>query len=108
MLLNNIRETNDKMTVTTNGGKLCTQTKGNLKNYGDVWYSPKAITNILCLKNVSKKHRVTYDSKKDDVFVVHKETEKLIFKPLKNGLYVHDTKHREISLLNSVEENKTK
>ena len=78
------------------------------KNYGDVWYSPKAITNILCLKNVRKKHRVTYDSRKDDTFVVHKEEEKLIFKPLKNGLYVHDTTDREISLLNSVEENKTK
>ncbi len=36
-----------------------------------VWYSKKAITNIICLKNLIKCYRVTYDSEADTTFVVH-------------------------------------
>ncbi len=36
-----------------------------------VWYSKKAITNIICLKNLIKCYRVTYDSKLDTTFIVH-------------------------------------
>ena len=72
-LLNNIRRTNDTMTVHTNGGQLSTNMKGHLRNYGDVWFHPKAITNIISMRNMSKLHRITYDSNLDDTFVVHKK-----------------------------------
>ncbi len=36
-----------------------------------VWYSKKAITNIICLKNLIKCYRVTYDSKLDTTIIVH-------------------------------------
>ncbi len=36
-----------------------------------VWYSKKAITNIIRLKNLIRCVRVTYDSKVDTTFVVH-------------------------------------
>ena len=32
----------------------------------------------------------------------------MLFRPLKNGLYSHNTKNREIALVNCVEENKTR
>ena len=51
-LLSNIRETQDKMTVHANGGQLSTNKKGHLQNYGDVWFHPKAITNIFCLSHL--------------------------------------------------------
>ena len=43
-------------------------TKAFVKNYGEVWFDTRAITNILSLKNVKNKYRVTYDSESEDVF----------------------------------------
>ena len=51
-LLSNICTTNDSMTVLTNGGSIKTNMKGTLANYGEVWYHPKAITNIVSLCNI--------------------------------------------------------
>ena len=59
------------ITVQGNGGSITTNTKAFVKNYGEVWFDTRAITNILSLKNVKNKYRVTYDSKSDDVFTVH-------------------------------------
>ena len=71
-LLNKIHTTtSDTMRVKVNGGSITTNKKGHLKNYGDVWFDEQAITNILCLKNVKQKYRVTYDSSADGVFTVH-------------------------------------
>ena len=36
-----------------------------------VWYSKKAIINIICLKNLIKCYRVTYNSELDTNFFVH-------------------------------------
>jgi hypothetical protein len=36
-----------------------------------VWFSKKAITNIICLRNLITIYRVTYDSKVETTFVVH-------------------------------------
>jgi hypothetical protein len=36
-----------------------------------VWFSKKAVTNIICLKNLIKIYRVAYDSKAETFFVVH-------------------------------------
>jgi hypothetical protein len=36
-----------------------------------VWFSKKATTNIICLKNLIKCYQVTYDSELDTTFVVH-------------------------------------
>ena len=106
-LLNNIRSTNESLKMITNGGEFTTQNKGTLKNYGDVWYDNKAVTNILSLANMVKKYRVTYDSAKGDRFVVHKPDSLVYFNRSKNGLYYHDTKQRDLCLLNTVKENET-
>ena len=60
------------MTVHGNGGNLTTNMKTHIKNYGDVWFHPDAITNILSLKNVKSKFPVTYDSEGEGTFIVHK------------------------------------
>ena len=51
-----------------NGGSITTNFKAYVKNYGEVWFDTRAITNILSLKNVKNKYRVTYDSETEDVF----------------------------------------
>lgn len=107
-LLSNIRQVNNTMTIETNGGTLVTNKKGYLRGYGDVWYHENAIANILCLRNVKQKYRVTYDSGTENVFKVHKPNEIICFKESSNGLFYHDTTNRDVILLNTVEENKLK
>ena len=75
------------------------------KNYGDVWFDERSITNILCLKNTKKKYRVTYDSAKNGTFTVHKPDAQLHFVMHQDGLHYHDTKNREVTLIQTVQEN---
>jgi hypothetical protein len=93
------------MTIEMNGGFLTTSEKGFLNGYDDVWYHKDAITNILCLRNVKCKYRVTYDSSKDNIFKVHKADEIVCFNESPQGLFYHDTTKRALTLLNTVEEN---
>ena len=62
-------------------------------------------TNILCLKNVKHKYQVTYDISTDGVFTVHKLGQQLHFLMHKDGLHYHDTRNREITLVQTVQEN---
>ena len=107
-LLSDIHTIGTTMTVETNGGTLETSQKGFLKGHGWVWYHPDAITNILSLKNVKRKYRVTFDSEKDDCFVVHKPDRQILFREHPSGLYVHDITDREVIFLQTVEGNKSK
>ena len=93
------------MSVKGNGGSITTNKIGYLKHYGEVWFDERAITNILCLKNVKHKYQVTYDSSPDGVFTVHKPVQQLHFVVNKDGLHYHDTRNREITLVQTVQEN---
>ena len=93
------------MSVKGNCGSITTNKIGHLKNYGDVWFDERAITNILGLKIVKQKYRVTYDSSTYGVFTVHKPGQQLHFVMHKDGLYYHDTWSCEITLVHTVQEN---
>ena len=75
------------------------------KNYGDVWFDERAITNILCLKNMMKKYCVTYDNTENGKFTVHNSDAQLHFVMHQDGLHYHDTKNREVTLIQTVQEN---
>jgi hypothetical protein len=72
------------MTVMGNGGKLTTNLKADLEGYGEVWFDERAITNILSLKNVSKKKgfHMSYDSVGDQGFTIHKPNGNSIHFPM--------------------------
>ena len=93
------------MSVKGNGGSMTTNKIGYIENYGDIWFDECAITNILCLKNVKHKYRVTYDRSTDGVFTVQKPGQQLHFVMHKDGLHYHDTKNSEITLVQTVQEN---
>lgn len=101
-LLVNIVETRDIMMIITNAGCFSTKMNGALGNYGAVWYSPRAITNVLSLKNISDKYRVIYHSWGTGSFEVHKPNSIIRFMQNSAGLYVHNTNNNEIVLLNTV------
>ena len=91
-LLSNIYTNPKKMQVIGNSDSITTNRQGHLKNCGDVWFYERAITNILCLKNMKKKYRVTYDSAKNGTFTVHKPDAQLHFVMHQDGLHYHDIK----------------
>jgi hypothetical protein len=61
------------LNMMSNGGGLRISEKCKLPGYKFwVWFSKKAITNIICLKILIKIYSVTYDSEVDTTFVVHR------------------------------------
>ena len=112
-LLRNIRTVKRKLTIYSTGGKSMTRQVGDLPGFGEVWYHPEGIANILSLALVKKLFRITYDSHSDNTFHVHLGNSKIrSFHESKQGLYYSDMRTRsgvfENVLVNTVRENKSK
>jgi hypothetical protein len=108
-LLKNILQSDTHMDIHCNTGVTTTDLIGDLPGYGEVWYHPNGIANILSLARVKEKHRVTFDSKGDNQFVVHKSDGiTRCFKQLLRGLYYLETNTTSMVLVNTVEDNKSK
>ena len=74
------------------GGKTTNTMETTVKNYGELWFHSKAITNIISLENVRDKLRVRYDSDGDSIFTVHKPNGMLVrFVMHSDVLHYHDT-----------------
>jgi hypothetical protein len=77
-----------------------------------VWYDKTAIANIFGLSELKKKHRVTYDSEKEDAFIVHMNNNTLKFECNPKGLYTYKVsdeylkKQSQSHLINTVKENR--
>ncbi|KAI2506113.1 Reverse transcriptase (RNA-dependent DNA polymerase) [Fragilaria crotonensis] len=109
-LVQNIRRSNDgDMHLSTNGGVLVTTHKADLPQWGEVWFNESAITNIISYAEMADRYRITYDSGKEDAFIVHLSDDKAVrFTRLGNNLYVFKPPiKKQVQLLNTVEENKT-
>jgi hypothetical protein len=71
-MVQNIRSAGKEvMKLATNGGILETTMKADLPHWGEVWFNPKAITNIFSYAEMADKHKITYDSSSQDAFIVH-------------------------------------
>jgi hypothetical protein len=79
-LLTNIRPSHTTLKIHCNAGTKEVNQVGTLKNYGTVWYSNSAITNIISLSRVKKKFPITYDSKINNEFHVIKPYKHVVFK----------------------------
>ena len=102
------------MKIVCNAGTVSVNQMGHFDGYGDVWYHPNAIANILSLHNVQKKFRVTYDSVEGNQFIIHRpDGTKRRFYSTDKGLYsssVMDvtgrtTENSSPSMVTTVEEN---
>ena len=111
-LLQNIRTSATTMKIRCNAGVKRTNKIGTLPGYGDVWYDEHGIANILSLSNVIKRYRVTYDSRNNDGFIVHKpKGPNQYFKQHESGLFYLDTtaQNEESNVfLTTVNDNKAK
>jgi hypothetical protein len=110
-LVSKISKSRSNMRLKSNGGTMVVTRKATMEGYNkNVWFSTRAITNIIALCNLIDKYRVTYDSD-DLMFVVHRESESkpnMEFKMHKSGLHYYDLrKEHNLTLVNTVLENKT-
>jgi hypothetical protein len=75
--------------------------------HNNVWFSKRAITNIIALKNLIKQYCVTYDSN-DEMFVVHRESAgkpNMQFRMHESGLHYFDPRDESFTFVNTVAEN---
>jgi hypothetical protein len=70
-MVTNIRESKTTLELATNAGTRTTKQIAGVPGYGTVWYDKTAIANIFGLSKLKKKHRVTYNSEKEDAFILH-------------------------------------
>ena len=95
-LLHDIREKpNHRLVLKSNGnGDIRTNMIGTIKGYGDVWYNPQSMANILSFANVRRKFRISISTGPDDPcpsFCVHKHDGSIMeFKEHALGLYIYD------------------
>jgi hypothetical protein len=54
--------------------------EANVPGFGKVYYDEDAIANIFGFSDLKKKHRITYDSDKEDAFLVHMDNKIIKFK----------------------------
>jgi hypothetical protein len=97
--------------VQCNAGIRSTNLVGDLAGYGTVWYDPKAIANILSLKQVRKQFIVEYVGDAGDPrFIVTKPDGKThAFRESESGLYYMDMEATkpETVLINTVADNRS-
>jgi hypothetical protein len=90
-LLKDIHEVRGSLTIHTQAGKAVTKLRGTVPGYGEVWYCPDGIANILSLAHVAKTRTVRFDSTNGNQFEVTKSDGTMrIFKQSQHGLYYYD------------------
>ncbi len=74
-----------------NGGmQFCSQ-MGTVNNFGDVWFNPASLANILSMAEASKVCRMTMDTAVKSAMHVHQADGMLMtFQEYKSGLYFYD------------------
>jgi hypothetical protein len=78
-MVTNIRQTDKELTLTTNAGVLQMNMKANVPGWGEVWFDPTAMMNIFSYAQMVDRHPVTYDSTKEDAFIVHLQHKQVKF-----------------------------
>ena len=107
-MIANKRAASKPLHLSTNAGVLTTSTKGKVPGFGEVWYDDNAIANVFSLYEMTKMHRVTFDSEKEQAFVVHMPDKQVKFH-LNGGLYSYkptmNTNHKKVTFVQSVADN---
>ena len=79
--------------MSSNGGGLRISKECMVPGYEFwMWFTKRAMTNIICLKNIIRLFRVTYDSERGTRFIVHREEyglPNMIFEMHPCGLHVY-------------------
>jgi hypothetical protein len=106
-----IRDSGEPLSINTNGGVMKSTQKCDIQHIDNVWFNEDSMTNIIALKDMTKKFRVTMDSEEEKALLVHMPNKIVKFKEFSNGLYAMDPNDdnsfikKPYQFLNSVKEN---
>jgi hypothetical protein len=110
-LLSNIKTSDRSMSIHCNAGVKTTNQTGFFPGYGEVWYHPTGIANILSLYRVRQNgFSVSYDDQRNTFIIKKPNGGSHEFAQSEKGLYYLDTaaqKHASV-FVNTVEINKSK
>jgi hypothetical protein len=109
-MVTNIRESKTTLELAKKASTRKAKKIADVPGNGTVWYDETAIANIFGLSKLKKKHRFTYDSEKEDAFIVHMNDNTLKFECNPKGLYTYKVSDEYIKkqshLINTVKENR--
>jgi hypothetical protein len=92
-LVSKTSKSNLSMRRKSNRGTMVVSCKETMMGYNKtVWFSARAITNIITLHNLIDQYRITYDSD-DLIFVIHQESDNkpnMEFRMHESGLHYYD------------------
>jgi Zn-finger protein len=86
----NIRDLEDSLSISTNGGVMKSHQKCDIPHIKDVWYNENAMTNIISMNDMKNKFCVMIDLKEELALLVHIPKKIVKFKQSSNGLYAKD------------------
>jgi hypothetical protein len=92
---------NKSLNLVTNAGILTTNQKATIPGWGEAWFNLQAITNIFSYAEIAKRHSITYDSNKEDAFIVYLPDKKIKFTKTDQGLYVFEPKIKKTNRIES-------
>ena len=88
-LVEGIHKSNSTLEMATNAGTRLTNQEANVTGFGTVWYDEGDKTNIFSFTELVEKHRITFDSSVENVFLVHQPDKIVKFKCTPEGLYMY-------------------
>jgi hypothetical protein len=89
-MVKNIRESKTTLELAMKAGTKTTKQIADVPGFGTVCYNKAAIANIFGLLDLKNEHRITFDSEKEDAFIVHMEDGNMKFKCNPEGLYTFE------------------
>ena len=106
--MKDIHDSKECLLLSTNAGQSMTTQKANVPKWGEVWFNKNGIANIFCLTSMIKRHRVTFDSDKEAVFLVHTPEGVIKFIISPEGLFNHAPNyHTATQLTQTMAENES-
>ena len=69
--ISNIQDSDNQFSINTIGGIMKSHQKCDIPYINDVWYNKNYITNIINMKYMTEKCRITVDLKEELVLLVH-------------------------------------
>jgi hypothetical protein len=89
-LVTDIKATKTPISMTTNTRSKKINLEATVPGFGPTWFDPNQIANIYGFSHMAdNKHRITYDSEKEDASLVHSDAGIIKFERTPDGLYVY-------------------
>ena len=102
-MVTNIRKADIPIVMTMNAGTKTLDTQADIPNFGKAMLDNTQTANVLGFSHLIEKFRVTYDSKKEDAFVIHTKWGPIKFKN-RERLYVYEPSEKYFELIKDMKQ----